>query len=165
MIKKQSDGASVVAPFAPTAIMVSAAQAVFLAMAHLQLVQPIVLAYKERILADGQWVVRPKFAPRLGAEVITSPDRAYLMSDDNFVTYDRLCKQARDAAKLHVSHPDHCPLLEAQSMLASVQNVLIDAMSDITQIKAEKILSLGIEQRAKFIELALRLLAPFVSAR
>lgn len=143
--------------------MISAAQAVILSMANLQLIEPKVRAYQMAILEKGQWRIRDQFAERLGKEIITEPKQSYLMSNENFFEYDRLCKQARDAAELKVSMPENCPLLEAQTLLSECENALIDTMSDLTKIESKSILLLGLKKRTEYIDLTLRLLSPYVT--
>lgn len=151
--------------FTPTTAMISAAENLVMAMAHLQLIKPVVDAYKTAILLEGQWKIRPEYADRLGDEVIKSPDRAYLMADEDFAKYDALCKQARDTSALKVTAPDNCPLLEAEHALSVAQNALIDVMSEVTKVESKQILILGLEKRAKFVDLTLRLLAPFLNPK
>lgn len=143
--------------------MIDAAQAVMMAMANLQLIEPVVRAYQVAILQKGQWRIRDAFAERLGHEVITDPNRAYLMPDDDFAEYDRQCKAAGIAAGMKATKPENCPLLEAQSLLSDCENALIDTMSHLTKIESKNILVLGMAKRKEFIDLTLRLLAPFVT--
>lgn len=152
--------------FVPTDEMVAAAQAVFLAMTLEQTVTPVVLKYQRQLLAEGQWRVRPEYAARLGDEVITEPHRAYLMSEADFALYDAKCKQARDAAGLSVDHPDQCPSLVAQDLQRQAERVLVDVMVSVTKITHEQLLSShrGLVNLRQYIELTLRLLAPFVKA-
>ncbi len=148
--------------FTPTTAMVGAAQAVFMSMAYLDTIRPVVLAYKTKILADGQWHIRPAFAARLGDEVILDPNTAYLMSDSDFEDYDAKCKLARDLARLPVDRDDQCPLLVAENLRMQAERELIDAMSSTTNITSHQLWCLGVEAYKKYLDLTLRLLAPFV---
>ncbi len=149
--------------FTPTPIMISAAQCLILAMANLQLIEPTVRGYQNDILAKGKWRIRDEFAERLGEDIITDPNQSYLMSDGDFLEYDRLCKLARVAADLKVSMPENCPLLEAQTHLSESENNLIDSLTELTKITSQNILNLGMKKRAEFIDVSLCLLAPFVT--
>lgn len=148
--------------FTPTTEMVATGLAVVMAMAHLQLVGPVVRAYRLKILKEGQWMVRPEYAERLDREIITDIRDDFLMTDADFAEYDARCKTARDEAKLFVSDPECCPLLVAEARLVAAENEMITAMSSITNIRADQVLSLGLGQRKEFIDLTLRLLAPFL---
>lgn len=148
--------------FVPTTGMVKAAEAVFMAKALVETIRPLVLAYQTAILAEGQWHIRPDFATRLGAEVILDPKLSYLMSDEDFAEYCAKCKIARDKAKLHVDADDKSPLLVAEHLVMQAQHALIDAMSDVTKIEKDRLLSVGMKEYKQYIDLTLSLLAPFV---
>lgn len=152
--------AAKVAQFRPTPEMVSIATSLFKAMAWRETVKPIVDGYQRRILAEGQWKIRPEFAERLGSGVITDPKKDYLMSEQDFQEYFGRQKTARDAAGLVVENDEHCPLLVAENMIIQLENALIDQMEPVTKLNREQ-LSL-LENRKKFLDLTLRLLAPFV---
>lgn len=149
--------------FQPTPTMVNAAQTVFTTMAFLQTIQPVVVQYQTEILARGQYRIRPEFSERLGDEVILDPKQAYLMSDKDFVEYDAQCKLERDLAKLLVDKPEQCPLLVAEDLQRRAEHQLIKAMEpSIIGVDVDKLLSLGQSRYRNFIELTLKLLAPFV---
>lgn len=148
--------------FVPTAEMIAAAESVFMAMAMVETIRPIVVGYQTAILAEGQWHIKPEFASRLGDEVILDPKHSYLMSEEDFAVYLAQCKIARDKAKLHVDHDENCPLLVAEHLLIQAEHALIDAMSGVTKIAKDGLLSVGMGEYKQYIDLTLRLLAPFV---
>lgn len=148
--------------FIPTPSMVSAAETLFKAMALVETIRSIVLQYQTDILIKGQWHVRPRFAARLGDEVIVDPRRSYLMSDEDFAEYDAQCKLARDNAKLHVDNDEQCPLLVAENMVRLAEEALVLAMYEHTKLTKDQLLCLGLEKYKQYIDLTLRLLAPFV---
>jgi hypothetical protein len=149
--------------FTPTPLMIETAQAVFMAMAHLQLIEPVVTKYQKEILEKGQWCIADEFADGGAKTVVTDPSSYYLLSGEDFAEYDRLCREAQKKANLPVSVEGNCPLLEAQTLLTKAQNALIDAMSSVTKVEAKSIVVLGLKKRTEFIELTLKLLAPFVN--
>ncbi len=150
--------------FEPSAAMVAAAEAVFMTMALVQNIRPVVMKYQSDILAAGQWHIREAFIARLADEVILDPAQAYLMSETDFANYDRQCKVARDKAGLVVEHPDQCPLLVAEELQRLAERVLIDVMIDVAKITHEQLLSSrdGLKSYRKYIDLTLGLLAPFI---
>jgi hypothetical protein len=48
--------------FTPTPTMIEAAEATFMAMAAVQTIEPVVTAYRTKILADGQWRIRQEMS-------------------------------------------------------------------------------------------------------
>jgi hypothetical protein len=65
-------------------------------------------------------------------------------------------------ARLHVANEDQCPLLVAEHLARQAEQALVDAMSEITNLSVDKLLSSGQDQYKQFIELTLKLLAPYV---
>ena len=149
--------------FQPTPTMVTAAQVVFLSMAFVQTIRPIVLKYQTEILAKGQWHIRPEFATRLGDTVILDPKDSYLMSDKDFAKYDAQCKLARVNANLHVDKEEHCPLLIAEDLQRQAEHALVAAMMfELPTVTLDKLLQAGMDKYKEYVDLTLRLLAPFV---
>lgn len=153
--------------FTPTPGMISAAEALFMAMALEQTVRPIVRAYQEKILAEAQWSTDPHWLDHgMESFVILDPKDAFLMSNANFAEYDARCKVERIAAGLHVDDPEQCPLCVADHTVALAKHALIEEMTAITpNVTANRLLCAGMEKYDEFIELTLRLLAPFCKNR
>lgn len=148
--------------FKPTPLMISAAETLFTAMAFDSLVRPIVLKYQAEILAAGQWHIRPDFAKRLGDEIILEPKYSYQMTDENFAVYDASCKVARAKANLHVDNEDQCPLLVAEHQVIAAKHALIEVMFDVGKATTHQLLCAGKDKYEQYIDLCLKLLAPFV---
>jgi len=149
--------------FKPSPEMIKAAETVFMAMAMVETIKPVVLKYSEEILAEGQWPVRSEFSERIGNEVILEKSKAWLMSDEHFLIYDGKCKEARKASDLYVASEDQCPLLVSEADLSKAETELADAMSPISPLNGEKINRMSPTMRKEVVELMLKLLAPFVS--
>lgn len=148
--------------FAPTPEMIEAADAVFLAMANLSLVQPIVRNYQMLILREGQWRVKRAYVKEGESdEVVLDPDHSFLMEDDDFALYDGHCQRARILAGLPVKTEGNCPLLEAKSALSDAQGRLVQAMATVTGHSLDQLLMFSPENYQKYVDLTLRLLAPF----
>ena len=148
--------------FKPTTAMKTAARAAFLSMAYTDTIRPIVEGYQKEILDFYQWAIAPEWADRRGNKetIILDPDRTYLLTEDDFALYMKECAVAMDKAGLTVDNPEHCPLLIAQDLQRTAENVLIETMEPITGLKAKDIYKL--EHRAKLLDLTLKLLVPFV---
>ena len=143
--------------------MIEAAENVFLALAIEGTTRPIVHAYKRKVLAERKWVVAPEMQTVDGVEEpITDIKYAWMMSKEDFAIYHQRCNEERIAAKLPAETDDHCPLLVAENVTMLAKCALLDAMASITKIDS-KAASVSLENRDKLVDLALRLLAPFVT--
>lgn len=145
--------------------MIAAAETVFKAILLVETTRPIVEKYQRDILAEVNWPVRDEFVRHgiVGA-FITDPKDSYLISEENFGTYAKRCDRAREAAGLSVGKEGNCPLLEADYLLVQAKWNLIDSMSSITGVTSKQATAFSLNEYQKFIELHLRLLAPFAKA-
>jgi len=136
--------------FKPTCEQISAAETVFMCMAYVDVVKPIVLGCRAKILRELGW----------GS---TDPERTYNLPDDVFAKYHRRCNEERIKANLHVDDPDHCPFLEAKHLLCQAQRVLVDVMEPVSGISFDKIFRApdALKNYDTLIVLNLRLLAPY----
>jgi hypothetical protein len=147
--------------FKPTNTMKSAAKAVFLSMAYTQTIRPIVEGYKRKILQKCKFKIDPKFWNEYEQDkTITDPKKAYLMTENDLAIYLKECQTEQKKAGLKTEKPEYCPLLVAEHTQIRAENILIDSMKPITGFDSTRFLSL--ENRAKLIDLSLRLLSPFV---
>lgn len=146
--------------FTPSPTQINAALLVFMAMTHLSIVKPIVSTYKDAILAEGQWRIA-SHRERLGDRVVTEHKDSYLLSDEDFATYDALCHRMREKAKLVVEDPAHCPLLVAEDVLVQAEQLLVSEMESVTGLTWDKLINGGLHIKREYIELTLKLLAPF----
>jgi hypothetical protein len=158
-------------PFKPTTEMIAAAEAVFVAVAFEQTVRPIVEGYKRKILAERDWHMSPDTQVgmrRTGDKPIdtriTDIKYAWLMSDADFAEYARLCNAARIAANLVVESDAHCPLGVAEEVTRQAKRKLAEVMAGVSGIAPETISTMRMEHYEHFVDLALRLLAPFVAS-
>ena len=147
--------------FHPTDAMIAAATLVFMHMAKVAVIRPIVEGYQKELLAKHQFKVRDEFSERRGAEVILDPKLSYLMPDEDFAIYDAECKAARDTAGLHVEDKDFCPLLVAENDLIKAKRTLVDVMESVTGIGHDKLMC-NFDKYDEYIDLCLKLLSPYV---
>lgn len=148
--------------FRPSAGQIKAAQTLMLAMAHQQLVEPIVTAYQREIMVANQWRIKPEFV-ELGCEdeVITNPKRAYLLADEDAAKFFALVEEAKKASGLKVSKPENCPLLEAESFVIDARRAMVVAMEPVTGITWDQLMN-NFHLMPEYVDLNLKLLAPFV---
>ena len=156
----QTDGATPASAFTPTAAMIAAAETAFMAMLLVETVKPIVNGYQKKLLEEGQWRIA-LYTDRLGTDVITDHSRAYLMSEEDFTVYDARCKAERDKAGLQQENSEQCPLLVAESLLMKAEHSLIEAMRGPAKVTAHALISAGGDKYRCFVDLSLRLLAPY----
>jgi hypothetical protein len=155
--------------FAPTPTMIAAALSVLAATAKCEVISPIVRAYQSQILVEGQWKVRADVAEHRAHdgsvidELIEDPKDSYLMSDADFAAYDARCKEARDGAGLWVADDGHCPKLVAEEELRKAERRLIEEMTPVTNLTVDQITGLQAGEYRKYVDLTLRLLAPYVA--
>lgn len=149
--------------------MIEAAEALFVAMAFEQTLRPIVEGYQRTILSDGVWRVAPHILQRCShrageplAPYVTDIKSAWTMHEDDFTVYLKRCNEERIAAGLVVEDEDHCPLLVAENATRMAKRALCDAMASVTNISADKVLVLGMTKYERFVDLSLKLLAPYV---
>lgn len=164
MPARQRKGTEMKAKFVPTKTMIRAAEMVFATMAIVGTIRPVVEKYQAEILARGQWRVSEKFdGTRMGDdEVIVDPNLSYLMAEEDFALYHAQCKEARALANLKVEQEDQCPLLVAEDMQRKAEHALIEAMEPVTGLTVHKLLCAGMAKYKEYVELNLRLMAPFV---
>lgn len=161
------------AKFKPSDEQLSAARSLMMAMAHRDYVTPIVTAYQTDILARHRWPKAAKWAEigsgREGheewmAQPILTPRDTYLLGEVDFAQYMDECRNAQAAAKLVTESRDHCPKLVAEDLVWKAQRALVDAMKPVTGLEWGDITRGTMDQTRKYIELSLKLLAPFVGA-
>ncbi len=149
-------------PFGITNDMIAAGKSVFLAMAHEQLVRPIVEGYEARILEENNFQYGDEWREHGIAGKVTERKKTFLMDKDDFQAFIELTYQARDAHNLKVSGPDNCPLLEAEYLRMQAENKLLQQVAKLPGMESLGKAFVTVEQRKQAIEAALGLLTPFV---
>jgi hypothetical protein len=148
--------------FQPSQEMLTAAENVFVAMAFENTIRPVVEAYQLKILGEREWMITEEFLdhPDQPRQVQKLKD-TFLMSESDFKQFAKRCNEERSGAKLHVQSEEFCPLLVAEDMTRVAKTVLIDVMTSITTIRSDDP-KLLLDDRAKLVDMTLKLLAPFV---
>lgn len=155
--------------FQPTPAMIKAARDVFVAMAVVETIRPIVRDYQRLILAEGQWRERPmppssrrRSSDSTEPRVILDPEKAWLMSEADMAIYDGFCQKAQEMAGFYVEREGCCALLVAESELADAQNALVEVMEPVTNITVSRLLGGGMGKYKEYVDLTLKLLGSFV---
>ena len=149
----------------------AAAENVFLAMAFEQSVRLIVEGYRQKILAERTWRCVPDLVERMARRSSDQPAEQYvtdikftwMMEKEDFALYHDRCNPERIAAGLVVEHDSYCPLLVAENITIQAKHALCDAMAGVTNIPAKTAATLKLDDYRKFVDLTLKLLAPFVT--
>jgi len=143
--------------------MIKAAEMIFAAKAFVETIKPVVIGYQEKILKKhkfrqaAEW---SEYNDRIQLpDVITRVQDAFLMSDEDFKIYPAECNEERKKAGLKVEKEEHCPLCVAEHILSQAESHLIDLFTPLTGISDYKIWG---DNRKKYLDLTLKLLAPFV---
>ena len=138
--------------------MKTAAKAVFMAMALVKTIKPIVEGYQRKIINEMKPLDRYK------GQIITNPNQSYQMGDSDFKIYLTRCNEERIKAGLKVENEEYCPLLVAEELQRKAERVFIDVMEPITHLSADRVLCSqnGLDNYHKLIDLSLRLLTPYV---
>lgn len=151
--------------FKPSKEMIKAAANVFACMAMVDTIKPMVTGYQKGILTRHQWPI-DKESRRIAGKtsIVLDPKNSWLLNEADFKAYLYECNEQRKAAGLHVDNIQHCPLLVAEDLLRQAQRLLADTMESVTGITAHQIFCSknALENYKKYIDLNLRLLAPFV---
>jgi hypothetical protein len=153
--------------FKPTNEIVQAASTVFVAMALVQTIRPVVIGIQTKVLLKGHYKYSNDLALKLidrgeiFPDYVTNPDHTYLMNDKDFQDYLTKCKQYELESGLKTENPEFCPLLVAESMEREAKHCLIEVMEPITKITLD-MATHNLENYRKLVELTLKLLAPYV---
>jgi hypothetical protein len=144
--------------FNPSEEMVESARTVFAAMAMVETIKPIVQGYQRTVLEKHQFHIAKVWIKKgMQDRIILKAEDTYLMADADFLVYLSECD--REASGLKIDKSGFCPLLVAESLQSDAEYELIRSMENITHLSPSALYG---ENRKKFLDLTLRLLAPFV---
>ena len=153
-------------PHGYTPKMIAAAEQVLLATAFEQHVRPVVIAYETAILERLQLRSAPSFLQYGIDKVIRERKETFMLGEDDRDLFLKETFNARDEAKLISSHPEGCPLIEAEILRLGAEQELIKSLADHPLLADfAKVATSGViplEERTKVIDLTLRLLSPYV---
>jgi len=140
--------------FRPSTGQIAAAESVFMCMAAVQTIRPIVENYQRKVLRDLGYGHTPL-------------NLTYTLPDAVFAVFHERCQQEREAAGLHVDDPEFCPLLVAEHLLSQAQHLFVDVMEPVSGISFDQIFRSpnALDHYGRLVDLNLRLLAPYCKNR
>ena len=147
--------------FRPTKEMIKTTQEVFLCMAKVGTIKPIVEEIQKKVLKKYQFKVSAEWREDK-ERIITEPKQSYLMTNEDFKIYHSECRILEDEKELYVSNSEFCPLLVAENDRRKAENRLMNAFSCITGLDSNKI-NMRLDSRKKFLDLTLKYMAQFVN--
>ena len=157
--------------FKPTPDQISAAQAVFVAMAYVDTLRPKIEEIHAKIMYDLSPLADVERWTKDGRNCLPEDEQVYIikwshlyMAKDEearkcFDLNNKLMKEAGFDVK-----PDYCPLLIAEDLLRQAQRLLIESMHPIIKMSVDDLICSkgGMKNYTKVIDLTLGLLAPYV---
>ena len=151
----------------PSAQLIECAKTVFQAIAYVQTIQPIVESYQREILAKHQFHISKEFAEicKSRHRIILDPYETNLLEDSDFQIY--LDEVTQEHKKHNFDVPkDSCPLLIAHDLERKAKMALFNQSWELLDGKVNKETFDNIPNHpvcfTRYIDLTLRLLAPFV---
>lgn len=160
--------------FTPTPEMISAAKAVFMAMAYTETVREVIEPVQKRLLQENNYKIDFNRFTRTERDVEEMKKTVgeycrdwkylYLIFDEDMSDLmNKAHYQYTNVLKFEVERVGYCPLLCAESLERDAKRLLVDIMQPITKLSAEDVLCApkALENYYKLIDLTLRLLAPY----
>lgn len=154
--------------FTPTSTMISAAKSVFMAKAFVATIRSEVEPIQQALIDLWKPVVDKTSRFEEAGKPITNWNHLYLAAEDDwamiFKDYDA---RLREKGLLKSADAEGiCPLLQAEQVERIAQQGLVIAVEPITGITHEMIwnASNALENYKQYVDLSLKLLAPYVTA-
>lgn len=160
--------------FNPTPEMISAANAVFMAMAYTETVREVIEPVQKRLLQENHYKIDfNRFArterdyehmKKEVGEYCRDWKYLYLIFDKDMTDLmNKAHYQYTRVLGFKVKDVGYCPLLCAESMEREAKRLLVDIMQPVTGLSADDVLCSknGLDNYKKLIELTLKLLAPY----
>ncbi|GGI90543.1 hypothetical protein [Legionella impletisoli] len=143
--------------FKPSHTMINAAKNCLAQQAWYETILPTIKCIQREVLLK----LRP--LDKRTKEIITDPDNAWKMSDDDFKDYEALLhgRYIKEGFKVKFGY---CPLLISERELTQSKKILIDTMEPITALQSMMIINArnGLKLFDDFVEITLRLIAPYI---
>ena len=147
--------------FKPTQTQIHCAETVCKAIAFYEVT-------RKRIEPRQQYVLELiKAVDKRTGEPVRKADHTYLMADNQFKEYlEEMRTEFKNLGYTDDKYikDDYCPLLVAQDMVRQAKQALIISMEDVTGLPYDQV-ALSLDVYDKYIELTLRLLAPYLQRK
>jgi len=147
--------------FKPNSEMLESAEVVFLSMAYVETIKPIVENIQKKVLNKHKFKVAKKYRNYEKDKIITEEKYSYLMSNEDFKIYHNECRTLEDEKGLKVSNPEFCPLLVAENEQRKAENLLMNSFKVITGLDTDDI-NMSLDNRKKFLDLTLGFMSQFI---
>lgn len=162
-------------PFLPTDEQITAAETLFMAMAYVETIKPMVEKIQQDILTKNNYRYLPednilykhrdKIQEEKGGELpqyIKSHNDIHLMGKGDSGHYFTELNHAYISAGFNVEF-GYCPLLVAEDMVRQGRKLLIDVMQPITKLSYEAVAFSKdcVKNIYQLAEISLKLLAPY----
>jgi len=152
--------------FKPTGEMLKSAELVFLNMAYVGTIKPIVEKYQNEALHKFKFQYKRKddrefYYKKTGFNYVVDDEHTYMIKDKDFKIY------LKEMEKQHKEHgfnvkKNYCPLLIAKDNLRQSENLLMSSFECITGLKSSEI-NMKLDTRKKFLDLTLNYMSRFIN--
>lgn len=152
-------------PFQPTPAQIRAAEAVLVAKTIHLTVEADVAAYEAKALETLELHAMPSMSIRLGMGAdtrIREGRQAHLLGPDDLLRWDAERKRAMGAAGYEPTEPYDCPAIESATVLMQAEQLLISELAGALNMNPATARNMSFTRRKQFVDLALKLLVPFV---
>ena len=142
-----------------------AAELIFLNMAHVDTIKPIVKKYQQEILDKHKFKIDGEFKDlhiknNNGGDYVLNESESYLMNESDFTIYLKELHQEHLKHGFNVKY-GYCPLLMAESNLREAKRHFINLIAPVFGIKGDQIISL--KNREKFLDIGLTLVTKHIN--
>ena len=182
MMKTKQELKQTITNFKPTKEQINYTEIVFLSMAKVETIKPIVRKIQTEVLKKYQFKIGDFNLKRFKEEninpVVLTENRTYLLKDSDFKIYLKECYKGYvdkglniEGDKLYIKNKptqkdlnifDYCPLLIAQDDLIKSQTLLINSFESVTGIKKEDLFTNFPKNLNAYIDLTLKFMVKFV---
>ena len=142
----------------------SVVKSVFIAMAMVKTLKPIVDGYHEAILAKHKWPFDEEHRDVEGAGPVLDIKSAFLLSDEHSAIYFEECDKEMEKAGLSVEKKGNCPLLEAEWTERNAKHLMIETFESITNISLDMVTG-SLENYKKYVDIILGMMAKYTDAK
>lgn len=140
---------------------IAVATKLFLAMAAVETIRPIVEGYQNKVLKSREWHIIEKWQKIEGKATIDNIKDTYLMDDLEHEEYSKLLDIEKEKAGFIGLNPGYCPLLMAESARINAEHDLFDAMEPVFGFNGKNI-TLMKDRNKLLTDILLPMFAPHV---
>ncbi len=139
------------------------AKAVFMAMAYTQTVRETIEPKQQEVIDFYKFKVDQQWRDIEVGTIITNHKQLYLAHPDDWQLFQREMDKKYVEVNLIPTKPGNCPLLEAESLERDTKRYFIDGLEPYTGLSFDRLISSGLDNYRKYIDLNLTIFASKVS--